>query len=84
MPTYSCSPPLLDIYRDMLHSYIIELKYAKGKDPDSRVDELHRQAMEQVNRYAETETVKNAVKTTTLHKIVVVYKGVEMRAREEI
>ena len=76
--------PLLDIYSDMLHSYIIELKYAKGKDPDSRVDELRRQAIEQVNRYAETETVKNAVKTTTLHKIVVVYRGVEMRVCEEI
>ena len=24
--------PLLDIYKDMSHSYIIELKYAKGKD----------------------------------------------------
>ena len=76
--------PLLDIYSDMLHSYIIELKYAKGKDPDSRVDELRRQAIEQVNRYAETETVRNAVKTTALHKIVVVYKGVEMRVCEEI
>ena len=76
--------PLLDIYRDMRHSYIVELKYAKGKDPDSRVDELRRQAIEQVNRYAETETVKSAVKTTELHKIVVVYKGVEMRVCEEI
>lgn len=76
--------PLLDIYRDMLHSYIIELKYAKGKDPDSRVEELRRQAIEQLNRYAETETVKKAVKTTMLHKIVVVYKGVEMRVCEEI
>ena len=76
--------PLLDIYSDMLHSYIIELKYAKGKDPESRVDELRRQAIEQVNRYAETETVRNAVKTTALHKIVVVYKGVEMRVCEEI
>ena len=76
--------PLLDIYCDMCHSYIIELKYAKGKDPDSRVDELRRQAIEQVNRYAETETVKNAVKTTVLHKIVVVYRGVEMRVCEEV
>ena len=68
----------------MRHSYIIELKYAKGKDPDSRVDELHRQAVEQLNRYADTETVKNGVKTTVLHKIVVVYKGVEMRVCEEV
>ena len=76
--------PLLDIYRDMLHSYIIELKYAKSKDPESRVEELRRQAVEQVNRYAETETVKSAIKTTTLHKIVVVFHGTEMAVCEEI
>ena len=28
--------PLLDIYSDMKHSYIVELKYAKYKDPESR------------------------------------------------
>ena len=76
--------PLLDIYRDMLHSYIIELKYAKGKDPESRVEELRKQAEEQVRRYAETDTVKSAVKTTTLHKIVVVYHGTEMAVCEEV
>ena len=32
----------------------------------------------QANRYAETETVKNAVDATQLHKIVVVYKGMDM------
>ena len=76
--------PLLDIYRDMLHSYIIELKYAKSKDPESRVEELKQQAIEQVNRYAETETVKSSVKTTTLHKIVVVFHGTEMAVCEEV
>ena len=75
--------PLLDIYRDMLHSYIIELKYAKSKDPESRVEELKQQAIEQVNRYAETETVKSSVKTTTLQKSVVVFHGTEMAVCEE-
>ena len=42
------------------------------------------QAIEQVNRYAETETVKSSVKTTTLHKIVVVFHGTEMAVCEEI
>ena len=27
--------PLLDIYSDMKHSYIVELKYAKYKDPEA-------------------------------------------------
>lgn len=76
--------PLLDIYPDMKHSYIIELKYAKYKDPESRVEELRREGIAQANRYADTDTVKNAVGGTLLHKIVVVYKGMEMKVCEEI
>ena len=76
--------PLLDIFPDMVHSYIIELKYAKYKDPESRVEELRQEAIEQANRYADTDTVKRAVGTTRLHKIVVVYKGMEMRVCEEV
>ena len=76
--------PMLDIYSDMKHSYIVELKYAKYKDPETRVEELHREAIAQANRYAETETVKRAIGSTQLHKIVVVYKGMEMRVCEEI
>lgn len=76
--------PLLDIFPDMVHSYIIELKYAKYKDPESRVEELRREAVEQANRYADTDTVKRAVGITRLHKIVVVYKGMEMRVCEEV
>ena len=76
--------PLLDIFPDMVHSYIIELKYAKYKDPESRVEELRREAVEQANRYADTDTVKRAVGNTRLHKIVVVYKGMEMRVCEEV
>ena len=76
--------PMLEIYSDMKHSYIVELKYAKYKDPETRVEELHREAIEQANRYAETDTVKYAIGTTELHKIVVVYKGMEMRVCEEV
>ena len=74
--------PLLDIYPDMKHSYVIELKYAKYKDPENRVEELRLEGIAQTNRYADTDTVKNAIGTTQLHKIVVVYKGMEMRVCE--
>ena len=76
--------PMLEIYPDMSHSYIIELKYAKYKDPESRVEELRAEAIAQANRYADTDRVKNAIGTTQLHKIVVVYKGMEMRVCEEV
>lgn len=76
--------PLLDIYKDMLHSYIIELKYAKGKDSDEKVEQLRQEAIAQANRYASSETVQKAIGTTALHKIVVVYRGMEMVVCEEI
>ena len=76
--------PLLDIYSDMKHSYIVELKYAKYKDPESRVEELRQEAIAQANHYADTDTVKRAVGTTQLHKIVVVYKGMDMPICEEV
>ena len=76
--------PMLEIYPAMSHSYIIELKYARYKDPESRVEELRAEAIAQTNRYADTDRVKNAIGTTQLHKIVVVYKGMEMRVCEEV
>ena len=76
--------PLLEIYSDMKHSYIVELKYAKYKDSESRVEELRQEAITQANRYADTETVRNAIGNTKLHKIVVVYKGMDMPVCEEV
>ena len=62
--------PLLDIYKDMSHSYIIELKYAKGKDSSERIEQLKRQAIEQAERYASSESVQKAISPTMLHKII--------------
>ena len=76
--------PLTDIYKDMTHSYIVELKYAKGKESDEAVEKLRQAGIAQANRYADSETVRNAVKHTTLHKIVVVYRGMEMAVCEEV
>ena len=67
-----------------IYSYIVELKYAKYKDSENRVEELRQEAIEQANRYAETEIVKRAVGTTKLHKIVVVYKGMDVPVCEEV
>lgn len=76
--------PLIENFPDMLHSYIVELKYAKAKDTDAHVQQLYQDALTQVNRYAQSEVVTSAVKTTQLHKIIVVYKGTEMVVCEEV
>ena len=76
--------PLLDIYKDMQHSYIVELKYAKSGDSAERVEELRQKGIVQANRYADTEVVRRHVGPTQLHKLVVVFRGVEMAVCEEV
>ena len=76
--------PLHEIYRDMEHSYIIELKYLKPHATDHEVETAIEQAKQQVCRYAETVNVEKNIAHTTLHKVYVVYRGVEMVACEEI
>ena len=76
--------PLCDIYKDMVDSYIIELKYCKSQTTDEQVKKLFEEASAQISRYADSDTVREAVKTTKLHKLVVIYRGAEMVACEEI
>ena len=76
--------PLCDIYKDMVDSYIIELKYCKCQTTDEQVKKLFEEASAQISRYADSDMVREAVKTTKLHKLVVIYRGAEMVACEEI
>ena len=76
--------PLCDIYKDMVDSYIIELKYSKRQPTDEQVKKLFEEASAQISRYADSDMVREAVKTTKLHKLVVIYRGAEMVACEEI
>ena len=76
--------PLHEIYRDMEHSYIIELKYLKSQASDAEVEAAKEQASAQVCRYADTVNVNDNIGQTRLHKVIVVYRGVEMVACEEV
>ena len=76
--------PLTGIYKDMKHSYIIELKYCKTSTTDDQLQRLFRDASEQVGRYADTDTVHTSVKGTTLHKLVVIFRGAEMAVCREV
>ena len=76
--------PLCDIYKDMKDSYIIELKYCKSSTTDEQVKQLFNDASMQISRYADSDIVREAVKTTQLHKLVVIYRGSDMVACEEI
>ena len=76
--------PLCDIYKDMKDSYIIELKYCKSSTTDEQLQQLFSDASAQVSRYADSDMVRSAVKTTTLHKLVVIYRGAEMAVCSEV
>ena len=76
--------PLLENYPDMEHSYIVELKYCKADATDEQVAKLREDAIAQVNRYADSEVVRTEVKTTRFHKIVVIFRSVDMVVCEEI
>ena len=76
--------PRCEIFTDMEHSYIIELKYLKSQATEAEVQAAVKQAEAQVCRYAETVNVNDNIGHTTLHKVYVVYRGVEMVACEEV
>ena len=76
--------PLTDIYQDMTDSYIVELKYCKTDTSDTQLEQLLADASAQITRYADSDIVREAVKTTRLHKLVVIYRGTEMAACEEV
>ena len=76
--------PLCDIYKDMVDSYIVELKYCKSHTTDAQVKTLFQEASAQISRYADSDMVREQVKTTQLHKLVVIYRGAEMVACEEV
>ena len=75
--------PLCDIYKDMTDSYIIELKYCKSNTTDEQVKQLFKEASAQICRYADSDIVRESVKSTKLHKLVVIWRGAEMAACDE-
>ena len=68
----------------MTDSYIVELKYCKSNTSDAQVQKLFKEAAAQVSRYADSDLVKELVKTTRLHQLVVIYRGVDMVVCEEL
>ena len=76
--------PRQEVFTDMEHSYIIELKYLKSQATDMEAEAAVKQARAQVLRYADTVNVGENIGHTTLHKVIVVYCGVDMVACEDV
>ena len=64
--------------------YIINKgNYPKSSTTDEQVKQLFKEASAQISRYADSDIVRESIKTTKLHKLVVIYRGAEMVACEE-
>jgi len=76
--------PLLGIYPDLKHSYVLELKYLPGRATDADVARAREKAIGQITRYAEAVAVERTYKPTTLHRLVLLWRGMELAVAEEI
>ncbi len=68
----------------MEHSYIIELKYLRSQATDMEAEAAVQEAQAQVLRYADTVNVGENIGHTTLYKVTVVCRGVDMVACEAV
>ena len=56
----------------------------KSNSTDEQLKQLFAEASAQISRYADSDLVRELVKTTQLHKLVVIYQGAEMATCEEV
>jgi len=71
-------------FKDVKHSYIIEFKYVKADSSAQEVSNKFDEAVAQLNIYASDEKIKNMTSGTDLHKIAMVFKGLELEKIEKI
>ena len=65
-------------YGDVPHSYIVEFKYAKKGAKNTEMDAQRKDGIAQLKRYAKDKMVPVLAKGTTLHLILVQYRGPKM------
>ena len=65
-------------FENVAHSYIIEFKYAKKAAKKAELEEQRKEGVEQLKRYAADRKVPALAKGTTLHVILVQYRGPAM------
>ena len=76
--------PQLNIYPDIEHSYVIELKYLPARATDAEVAAAATQAREQLLRYAQSVAVERTYAPTRLHRLVLLWRGMELAVAEEL
>jgi hypothetical protein len=76
--------PRLGVYPDIAHSYVLELKYLPGRATDAEVAQAREKAINQLTRYADAVAIERTYKPTTLHRLILLWRGMELAVAEEI
>ncbi|MDR0939889.1 MAG: PD-(D/E)XK nuclease domain-containing protein, partial [Mediterranea sp.] len=71
-------------YPEVAHSYILELKYLPRERTDEQATRQWDEAVAQIHRYAEAPRVRQLCQGTTLHRIVMQFRGWELERMEEV
>ncbi len=75
--------PRLDNYPDLEHSYLLELKYLSSSSTDSEVETARQTAIAQLTRYAQGINIADTIGHTHLHRLILVWRGMELAIAEE-
>ena len=70
-------------FDDVKHSYIVEFKYVNTNSSAQDVLNKFDEATAQLSTYAADAKIQNMTAGTTLHKIVMVFKGLDLAKCEE-
>ncbi|MDR0938972.1 MAG: ATP-binding protein [Mediterranea sp.] len=71
-------------YPEVAHSYILELKYLPRDRPEAEATRQWDDAVAQIHRYAEAPRVRQLCQGTTLHLVVMQFRGWELERMEEV
>ena len=66
------------------HSYILELKVLQKNESEVKAEQQWQEAVEQIHRYAEAPRVEALRQGTTLHKVIMQFRGWELERMEEV
>lgn len=71
-------------YPEVLHSYILELKYVKPHATDDELADKSLEADKQLQQYSGDKIVKRLCTDTQMHLVKIIFRGAEMVICEEL
>ena len=75
--------PRLDNYPDLEHCYLLELKYLPSSSTNAEVETARQTAIAQLTRYAQGINIADTIGHTHLHRLILVWRGMELAVAEE-